>query len=78
MVRSNDRGMGFDYDKKKREQERKNQITINFDRKCVECGKTIPTGTMSSEQREFSSKEGVHCKECMDKKTRKYKPWLRE
>jgi len=64
MNRRNERGMGYEYEKQKRERDQKNKITINLDRKCVECKKTI--------------KEGGHCKECMDKKTRKYKPWLRD
>jgi len=78
MNRRNERGMGYEYEKQKRERDQKNKITINLDRKCVECKKIILAGTMSSEQREFSRENGVHCKECMDKKTRKYKPWLRD
>jgi hypothetical protein len=71
-----DKEKGYVWEKEKRLEEQKgNKINLK-DRQCVECKKNIPSGTMTAIQMEFSIKNGAHCKECMEKKTRKFKPWL--
>jgi hypothetical protein len=76
MNRRNERGMGHDWDKKKREQEQKTKTPIIFDKICVVCGIRFHPSIMSQAQKDFSDKNGAHCKDCWYKKTRKFKrPW---
>ena len=78
MVRSNDPRMGYDYEKKKREQEQKKPIIKTDGWECVVCKKKIPLGSMTPNQRAYSMKNGAHCLECWEKKTSIGKPWLRK
>jgi hypothetical protein len=63
-------------EQKKLEEQKEFKIKLN-DRQCIECGKKISLGTMSAYEMEFSSKNGAHCKKCMEEKLRISQPWRR-